>query len=390
MRLAIYFLFISVLSILLSLSALFHTKEPHSNEEHYVKVNNFETQKRKANSSNVKIVAFTDHSFAPVGQWWYQRLTNLTYTTHTLVLFESRAVAHFEKLKAKGEYYRTEVKLIDIDNKLKRRFKIHRLWYIRILYCLEQLKAGTSLILTDSDNIFHRYVDLSLFEDSGYDAIFSFEQRYPTDIFKKQGFVVCGGMTFLKATNATVQIIEKLLQRCYESQGREGKNSKSCDDQTVWNELLFQDMEWNRKTEDLQAGQDLLQFGFDGISKSVPSFRANLWDRQFSLRIPFETCPSEKTWVSMPAPFDHRKELEKKVKGQHGGFLQEFGLFELAKVLIWEKYCSLESSLDSSQRLEQAVSYYVSNSQNLIRPYANFTQYNGIFRNELKQLPAGR
>ena len=83
MRLAIYFLFISVLSILLSLSVLFHTKETHSNEEHYVKVNNTETQKRKANSSNVKIVAFTDHSFAPVGQWWYQRLTNLTYTTHT-------------------------------------------------------------------------------------------------------------------------------------------------------------------------------------------------------------------------------------------------------------------------------------------------------------------
>jgi len=318
---------------------------------------------------NVKIVAFTDHSFAPVGQWWYQRMQNLSYTTQTLVLFESKAVVHFDKLKEKGEYYQTDIQLID-EHYTKRRFKIHRLWYIRILYCLNQLKAGQGIVLTDTDNVFLKYVPLELFEQSGYDAIFSFEQKYPDNIFREQGFVLCGGMTYLKATNATIQVMERLLERCFEGNGREGRNSKSCDDQVTWNEMLFQDMKWNMNSSQYFVGN---RSGFEGESTIVPNFHANIWDQSFAQRGKFEECPLDgAAWVAMPTPFNNVL-LEKIVKPLHGRFEQQFGLDKLSKVLIWEKFCSINGT-DLNQRMEKAISFYKENFKQLVRPFVNDTR----------------
>jgi len=317
---------------------------------------------------NVKIVAFTDHSFAPVGQWWYQRMQNLSYTTQTLVLFESKAVVHFDKLKEKGEHYQTDIQLID-EHYTKRRFKIHRLWYIRILYCLNQLKAGQSIVLTDTDNVFLKYVPLELFEQSGYDAIFSFEQKYPEKIFREQGFVLCGGMTYLKATNATIQVMERLLERCFEGWGREGINSKSCDDQVTWNEMLFQDMKWNMNSSQYFVGN---RSGFEGESTIVPNFHANIWDQSFAQRGKFEECPLDgAAWVAMPAAFNNN--LLKILKPLHGRFEQQSGLDKLSRVLIWENFCSINGT-DLNQRMEKAISFYKENFKQLVRPFVNDTR----------------
>jgi hypothetical protein len=328
----------------------------------------------------VKIVAFTDHSFAPIGQWWYQKMKDLSYTTQTLVLFEPMAVAHFDKLRQKGHHFQTDVQLID-QPVAKRRFKVHRLWYMRILYCLNQLKSGQSLVLTDSDNVFLRYVPLDTFEQSGYDAIFSFEQRYPEHIFKQQGFVLCGGMTYLKATNATIQIMERLLYNCFNGDGREGRGSKSCDDQVVWNQMLFKEMKWDmnntrsQKIDGNASTNDLLQHGFEGHSAVVPNFHAMIWDRKFSHRGRFEECPfDDKAWVSMPNPLKDER-LEKIVRGRHGRFAQQYGLDELSMVLIWEKFCAINGT-DVNQRLDEAVSFYMENFKELVSPFVNDTRGN--------------
>ena len=328
----------------------------------------------------VKIVAFTDHSFAPIGQWWYQKMKDLSYTTQTLVLFEPLAVAHFDKLRQKGQHYQTDIQLID-QPVGKRRFKVHRLWYMRILYCLNQLKAGQSLVLTDSDNVFLQYVPLDTFEQSGFDAIFAFEQKYPEHVFKQQGFVLCGGMTYLKATNETIQVMERLLERCFKGDGREGRESKSCDDQVAWNDMIFQEMKWDRNnTRDQKingnaSANDLLQHGFEGHSETVPNFHAMIWDRNFAHRGRFEVCPLDsKSWVSMPTPFDDEI-LGKQVSGLHGAFAQQFGLDELSKVLIWEKFCTINGT-NTNQRLEEAVSFYKEHFKELIRPFVNDTRGN--------------
>ena len=102
-------------------------------------------------------------------------------------------------------HYLTEVELID-PKLIVHRPKVRSLWYHCILYCLNQLKNGTSILLSDVDNISYRHIPLSDFQASPYDAIYSLSERYPTKFFDKQGFTLCGGMTFLKASNANAVV----------------------------------------------------------------------------------------------------------------------------------------------------------------------------------------
>ena len=141
----------------------------------------------------LKIVAFTDISFVEIAEWWYHRMTNLSYTTHTLVVIDTASKEHFTNInkKANQTVYRFEEELIN-ESLEKRRHRVANLWYHRILYVYNQLKAGNSILLTDTDNIFTRYEPLTSFYDNGYDAIFAFEERFPGRIFERMGslFVV--------------------------------------------------------------------------------------------------------------------------------------------------------------------------------------------------------
>ncbi len=290
---------------------------------------------------DVKIVAFTDSDYAVAAEWWYQRMTNLTYNTHTLILINPAAEEHFERvnnLREANQQYRFETWLVDPGK--RRKNKTRALWYRRIEYCLEQLKKGQSLLLTDVDNIFRKYVPLSEFQDSSYDAIFALEQRFPEPWFEKQGFVFCGGMTFLKATDKTIEIMEQLLQDC-------DGGTKRCDDQKEWNILLHNNMHWDVDVKSARKGKtktshDLLQDGFEGISTGIgKGFRAKVWDRDFAWRANFEeSCPSlENNWVAMPTNVPHwvTKLLIEKwpIMTKHDGL----GLGKISRMKIWENHC---------------------------------------------------
>eukprot|EP00957_Ditylum_brightwellii_P045774 3472524-Ditylum_brightwellii.AAC.1 len=75
-------------------------------------------------------------------------MSDLGYNTHTLILIEEAAVNDFNAINAAGEeFYRFEVMLVDpgmrreVDPGMKVNNFFQRLWYNRILYCLNQLKA---------------------------------------------------------------------------------------------------------------------------------------------------------------------------------------------------------------------------------------------------------
>ena len=298
------------------------------------------------NDDKVKIVAFTDLTYAPVAKWWYQRMSDLSYKTHTLVLIDDAAVQHFTKISQSNEtnpsdsnkrknIYRFEKQIIDEGK--RRKNKVRSLWYNRILYCLNQLRAGQSLLLTDVDNIFSRYEPLGQFYDSEYDAYFALEMKYPTYVFKKMGFVLCGGMTFLKSSEATIKVVEKLLNLCDQPD-----HPKRCDDQVELNNMLVKDMAWNstwaRKESRLVDG--MVQFGFEGQSRAIPGFRAKVWDRDFAWRGSFDTsitCPSRDNWVAMPHTLPHYvwKDLSQFYSKIKGDILVE----KLARVHVWENFC---------------------------------------------------
>ncbi len=258
----------------------------------------------------LKIVAFTDISFVEIAKWWYQRMTKLSYTTHTLVVIDTESKEHFTNInkEANQTVYRFEEELLD-ESLEKRSERVENLWYHRILYVYNQLKAGNSILLTDTDNIFTRYEPLTSFYDSGYDAIFAFEERFPDKIFKRMGFVVCGGMTFFKATEATLKLVEKWLALCL---GRGNRFSKRCNDQEKLNKLLMNEMKWNSSwaKEESRLENGLIQSGFDGVGTTIPKFRARVWDRNFVWRgstvasrgneTVIQCPPSQTNWVAMP------------------------------------------------------------------------------------------
>lgn len=285
-------------------------------------------------------------------------MTELGYTTHTLVLIDPPAVKYFNQTNKGGkEYYRFEVQIIDPGSRAKNR--VRSLWYNRILYCLNQVKAGHSLLLTDVDNIFSRYEPLSQFQDSEFDAIFALEQKFPDKIFKKQGFVLCGGMTFLKATNATIEIMERLLEKC-------DGGTKRCDDQVEWNRMMFQDMRWNTTETRTKLTQNgLIQYSFGGESKTVQGFKAKVWDRDFAWRGFFQTerCPSEQNWVAMPTNLPFSVSSTLKNEGIAAG-VNRIGREKIARVKVWELFCGkngtnrdrIQGSMND--RLNTAVQMY--------------------------------
>ncbi len=179
--------------------------------------------------NSIKIVAFTDRSYIPIARWWYERMTSLNYTTHTLVLVDKESIDYFSAINEEGkEYFRYDVEIIDKGRRKKN--KTRSLWYHRILYCLNNVKAGTSILLTDADNIFSRHVPLSDMYNSEYDAFFAFGGNFPRYLLKKRGFTICGGMMFLKASNATIAVLERLRNNC-------DSGTERCDDQVCHEHL---------------------------------------------------------------------------------------------------------------------------------------------------------
>lgn len=312
--------------------------------------NPYDKQRLVANNT-VKIVAFTDLDYIPIAKWWYKRMTSLGYNTHVIVVIDHEAQSHFQDINQHNysNYYRFETKIVDPGK--RRKNKVRSLWYNRILYCLTELKRGQSLLLTDVDNIFSKYEPLSQYLESTYDAIYALEGKFPPYVFNKQGFVVCGGLIFLRASNATIQIMEILLDRC-------DGGTKRCDDQVEWNKLLAEVVTWNiDKSSMRNKTQDgLLQYGFEGVSSTVKGFKAKVWDRDFAWRGPFDTeyCPSEQNWVSMPGnlPFH----VQQKLETVSHGVAKNIGLEKMARVILWEAFCGVNgTNRDREQRIRDRL-----------------------------------
>ncbi len=302
----------------------------------------------------LKIVAFTDISFVEIAEWWYHRMTNLSYTTHTLVVIDTASKEHFTNInkKANQTVYRFEEELIN-ESLEKRRDRVANLWYHRILYVYNQLKAGNSILLTDTDNIFTRYEPLTSFYDNGYDAIFAFEERFPGRIFERMGFVVCGGMTFFKATEATLKLVGKWLAMC----------PGSCNDQEKLNSLLLHEMKWNSSwaKEESRLENGLIQSGFDGVGTTIPEFRARVWDRNFAWRgstvasrgneTVIQCPPSQTNWVAMPQmmPYWVLEETGSANK-------LTAGAKKIRKVNLWEIICGSNGTrtIDESLNIYKA------------------------------------
>ncbi len=259
-------------------------------------------------AGQTKIVAFTDHGFRFVAANWYERLQALGYTTHTIVAVDTSMVKFLNSTNATANY-RYDVMLrpnlrpalASHPYNKKLRYVVEQIFAIRWQYILEQLQQGVHILMTDCDNIFTRHMPLSELEESEFDVYHAFETRHPGDVFEKQGFCVCGGMSWFRASPKVIQLVRMIIAECNEM----------CDDQVILNRIILNqlNMTWDsspyqlgpvtsNQTEDRFNG--LPQFGVSGTS-GLTGHRVKIWDRDVAFRgsLKPNPCPAN-NWVSMP------------------------------------------------------------------------------------------
>jgi hypothetical protein len=292
-----------------------------------------ERQRQRAQINRTKILGYINAAYAPVGVRWYDRLTALGYTEHVIVAADNLTSEIFAR---DYPHYRIEhsyrpplpEKFWNATPDEQLRKEIELIYYQRWLYVLQQLRAGYHILITDVDNIFSSYYPMSDMELSEYDAFHALETKFPPRAFRAMGFVLCGGMAWLRSTRGAMQFVKLLVDRC---------NGKTlCDDQAKLNFVMAfeMDMIWNltdwhksfRTRNNHTALLDgLLEKSFTGVSRKT-GHKVKIWDRDFAYRgaIDPEVCPVD-NWVSMP--FVQTPSLS------------ETGKFKLGSYATWDSFC---------------------------------------------------
>lgn len=284
-------------------------------------------------AGKTKIITFTDHSFRFVAANWYERLKALGYTTQTIVAVDEVTVDFL----ANHTNYRYDVKFrpplpSKYDGEIyrvKRRLVVTQIFALRWRYILQQLKQGIHVLLTDCDNIFSSYVPLSEFEQSEYDVFHAYETKHPGIVFAKQGFCVCGGMSWFRASPKVIHFIQHVVANCKDL----------CDDQDILNRVILYNlnMTWDHTPDTFgptakrtsnntdERFNGLLEIGVSGTS-GLTGHRVKIWDRDFAFRGTLDppTCPRN-NWVSMPMFSGHVR--------------QKIWMDKLKSFDLWDKRC---------------------------------------------------
>ncbi|KAL3928062.1 MAG: hypothetical protein SGBAC_012810 [Bacillariaceae sp.] len=206
--------------------------------------------------------------------------------------------------------YRFDVSLVEpvplkFDGKRKNkrdRAELELLFAVRWKYLLSQLEKGVNILLTDVDNIFSKFLnlkdDVEEFDPS-VDIWFAYATKYPNKIFAQQGFTVCGGMSWWRASKPAIAFARLIHESC----------GIMCDDQRLLNNLLLQiNMTWdwtpNVRNSRVQDGDErfvgIPTLGLKGESARI-GYKARIWDRDVAFRGHLEPneCPKN-NWISMP------------------------------------------------------------------------------------------
>jgi hypothetical protein len=289
------------------------------------------------NNMDIKLLAFTDYGYRQLALKWYQRMMKLGYRPNevTLVTTDTATYDFFRPFQPpQNDDSSSTVVQFASARQGPALSSSAALFSLRWRYVLQLVKAGTSVILADVDNIFVRHVPLhDIFRRGGlyFDVIHAYGTKHPRAVFLQQGFVLCGCLTALRASEATVRYVEQVVAAC----------GSACDDQQVFNTVYWTKLqvEWDnnnyssatpepRTSSKEEWFNDLPIQGRTGRSR-VTNHTVAVWDRDFATRGGFlgeEPCPSSRNWVSMP---NHNE-----IKAQAGRLETKLAQFEK-----WDAWC---------------------------------------------------
>lgn len=199
-----------------------------------------------------KIVAITDINYASNALEWHNSLVSLGYNSSQLVVVvaDDASLQYFNssnltEVRVEPLLHKSSIAWPVADPKMKKQIRKRRLFATRWVYVLQQLRMGYSVLLSDADNIFVRYLDMAEFENSSYDVIHAYCHNFPIR-FLSMGFVVCGGMMWLRGNDdpnedgPAVRYVLSILEQCrWQDSGLKYPLAATCDDQQVINSKFF-------------------------------------------------------------------------------------------------------------------------------------------------------
>ncbi|KAL7516552.1 hypothetical protein ACHAWX_001554 [Stephanocyclus meneghinianus] len=182
--------------------------------------------KTKVARPTTKIVAITDISYAGIALHWHRRLIELGYSKEEAIVVaaDDATLDYFHQhpdIKVEPILHPQSSGWPVANEASRRQTRRRRIFASRWIYVLHQLKNGYSVLLTDADNIFVRYMNMSEMEDSPYDVFHAYCYNFPVE-FLSMGFVVCGGMMWLRGSTdggvdrdgAALRYVESILKDC--------------------------------------------------------------------------------------------------------------------------------------------------------------------------------
>ena len=200
------------------------------------------------NYKGTVIVTFTDINYRSATKLWFNRMTFLKYKNIRIYALDNFV---YKEMLSDSEIFNTSVflpqEIIDLPanfefNKQKngttdncasnmnscRTNAIKKVWKIRMEVTVELLKQGYSVLLSDIDCLWLKYIDVETLP-MNFDIIYSIGVKRPRDALLKWGFVLCGGLILYRPTKMTLNLWKIYLQEC----------ANSCDDQALMNHLYM-------------------------------------------------------------------------------------------------------------------------------------------------------
>ena len=296
------------------------------------------------------IVAFCNYHFRSVGLTWYRRMSALGYDNHLLVatdqpMVDFLASSQFqENLRYDKWIHEPMPKEFKTRPKSKQdQAYLQLLMAVRWKYLVSHLENGVHVVLTDADNIFTRYLDVEeefSKKDQFVDVYLAYATKFPRKAFGVQGFCVCSGMSWWRASPGAIRFARVMRDTC----------GNMCDDQRELNNLLSispkLNMTWQWTTEARQSlvtnettnDPRFLGLPTRGISgySTVTGHRVQIWDRDFAFRGPLlpDACPVG-NWVAMPIAEALNRQTAWKAKVE--SFQQ------------WDSHCATDGKVTSAR-----------------------------------------
>ena len=337
--------------------------------------------------TKTKIIGFSDTNYKEIALKWYKELELLGYTNHMIVAHDvptenylkeqigitirydtihanANANANANQQESSNNNFTTSITIdkcakdsSSYDNQypIGKRNQIYRrrLFGSRWNYILKQLQQNYNVLVTDVDNVFLKYKNMIEFENSKFDSYFAYGgtiDTFPRNIYKKMGFTICGGMSWLRGSSpGVIEIVKTIITRC----GCETTFNChcSCDDQVILNSIMLTEPIYKVKWDDDDHDDDNSNNNNSNKSSNgtkitkikIPmkeedinwnsmtgtvlktGHRVKIWDRHTAFRRQYDPneinmiCPdTEKSWIAMPSGIDRMKVKELWMEGCGG------------------------------------------------------------------------